>query len=78
MKKGKNYCSSIPGGAVIGVYWMEKKSIYTDVFYLANPVRLFYKRYMNDNSSLKPNREYVSAKWLENRIQVDLNGKLTF
>ena len=52
-------CSPSPGGAVIAVYNMEKNSIYTDVFYLTSPVRLYYKRYMDDNSSLAQSRSYA-------------------
>ena len=52
-------CSPSPGAAVIGVYRMEKNSIYVDTFYISSPVSLYYTRYMDDNSSLAQNREYA-------------------
>ena len=52
-------CSPSPGAAVIGVYRMEKNSIYVDTFYISSPVSLYYTRYMDDNSSLARNQEYA-------------------
>ena len=52
-------CCPSPGGAVIAVYRMKKNSIYVDTFYISSPVSLYYKRYMDDNSSLARDRDYA-------------------
>ena len=44
---------------MIGVYRMEKNSIYVETFYISSPVSLYYTRYMDDNSSLARNQEYA-------------------
>lgn len=52
-------CSPSPTAAVIRIYTMQKNSIYIDCFYISSPVRLIYKRYMDDNISIAPNLEYA-------------------
>jgi len=47
-------CSPSAIVAPIRVYTFEKNSIYIDSFYLSNPVKLLYKRFMDDNISLGP------------------------
>ena len=44
-------CAASPPCAIIKLYKLEKESIYTDAYYLTNPVRLFYGLYVDDSGS---------------------------
>ena len=51
-------CRPSPLAAVIRVFSFESRSIYTDTYYLSNPVHLFFGRYyIDDLSSLSRTRE---------------------
>ena len=39
------------------VYKLKKESIYADAYYLTNPVRLFYGRYVDDSGSFATSKE---------------------
>ena len=54
-------CMPSPIGAVVRVYMFEKRSVYTDVYFLSNPARLFYGRYMDDVGSLAGTKDQAQA-----------------
>ena len=47
------------------VYRFEKRSIYTDNYFLTNPIRLFYGRYVDDAGSLTKSKQEA-----ENMLQL--------
>ena len=50
-------CGPSAGVAILGVYRMERNSVYTDVHYLYSFICLFYSRYMDDMSSVGKKKE---------------------
>ena len=71
-----NGCAASPPCAIIKLYKLEKESIYTDAYYLTNPIRLFYGRYVDDSGSFATSKEaaihscsVISSKDHEGRIK---------
>ena len=69
-------CAASPPCAIIKLYKLEKESIYTDAYYLTNPVRIFYGRYVDDSGSFATSKEaaiqscsMISSKDSEGRIK---------
>ena len=67
-------CSISPPVAIIRVHMLEKRSIYTDT-YITKGIRKYYRRYVDDKSSLAENKEeairncqWISAEDVDNRI----------
>ena len=67
-------CSISPPVVIIRVHMLEKRSIYTDT-YITKGIRKYYRRYVNDKSSLAENKEEairncqrISAEDVDNRI----------
>ena len=50
-------CRPSPLAAVIQIFSFERLSIYTNTYYLSNPVHLFFGRYLDDLGSLSSTRE---------------------
>ena len=51
--------SPSPPAAIIAVYKMERNSIYVDSYFISSYISDYYCRYVDDNSSLGPDRSYV-------------------
>ena len=67
-------CSISPPVAIIRVHMLEKRSIYTDT-YIIKGIRKYYRRYVDDKSSLAENKEEairnsqrISTEDVDNRI----------
>ena len=52
-------CSPSHPAAIIAVYKMERNSIYLDSYFISRYISHYYCRYVDDNSSLGPDRSYA-------------------
>ena len=68
-------CIPIPLAAVIRVFSFERRSIYTDTYYLSNPVHLFFGRYIDDLGSFSRTRE-ITLETLNRISDMDPDGLL--
>ena len=68
-------CRPSPLAAVIRVFSFERRSIYTDTYYLSNPVHLFFGRCIDDLSSLSRTME-VALEALNRISDKDPDGLL--
>ena len=50
-------CRPSPPVAIIRMYRYERSSIFIDTYYISNPVRYLYKRYVDDAGSLARSKE---------------------
>ena len=56
-------CSPCPPAAIIAVYKMIRNSIYVDSYFISSYISHYYCSYVDDNSSLGPDRSYAQQVW---------------
>jgi hypothetical protein len=70
-------CRPSPPVAIIRMWKFERNSIYLDTYYISNPVRFMYKRYVDDAGSLAKSKE-DALDMLQRIAQQDPDNRISW